>query len=291
MAEEKSKHEYAGLDQLSVKELEAILRGELLSPTSDEELTDHILEVIMEKERQQGGLPDVQAARADFDRLYRGLEEPLYTAGDEEGEAAEQERAAAARTRKLRLRGIGLAAAIVAVLLAVTTVPVLGHANVLYMLAHWTEKSFGFHIMDYGPDDSAQRQQLPQEFAELQAALDERNITQPLIPQYIPDGFQVDEGKMVISPVTGDIDFTLNLQCENESIRYRVVQSDGEQTEIYEKDDGTVERYLAGGVEHYLFSNNGYYVAAWSGNEIEGSILTTLPVEELKQIIDSIYKE
>ena len=60
---------------------------------------------------------------------------------------------------------------------------------------------------------------------------------------------------------------------------------------FYEKDNGEVEIYIAGGTEHYIFSNLKSYTAAWCTGSLECSISTTLPKSDLEKAIDSIYEE
>lgn len=71
---------YAKLDQLTTAELESILRADLSDVESDPELIDHVLEVILEREQEESdsSSSDRARARADFEKLYKGLNEPLY---------------------------------------------------------------------------------------------------------------------------------------------------------------------------------------------------------------------
>lgn len=70
---------YAKLDQLTTAELESILRADLSDVESDPELIDHVLEVILEREQEESdsSSSDRARARADFEKLYKGLNEPL----------------------------------------------------------------------------------------------------------------------------------------------------------------------------------------------------------------------
>ena len=71
---------YAKLDQLTTAELESILRADLSETESDPELIDHVLEVIIEREKEEhdSSASDRARARADFETLYKDLNEPLY---------------------------------------------------------------------------------------------------------------------------------------------------------------------------------------------------------------------
>ena len=60
---------------------------------------------------------------------------------------------------------------------------------------------------------------------------------------------------------------------------------------IYETDPTVPpEIYEAGGVEHYLMMNGGYWRALWRVGDLECSILGKVSLEEMKRIVDSIYE-
>lgn len=71
---------YAKLDQLTTAELESILRADLSDVESDPELIDHVLEVILEREQEESdsSSSDRREPGQDFEKLYKGLNEPLY---------------------------------------------------------------------------------------------------------------------------------------------------------------------------------------------------------------------
>ena len=68
-----------------------------------------------------------------------------------------------------------------------------------------------------------------------------------------------------------------------------VIQNMGEPQAIYEKDDTPVDEYQYHGVTHYLFSNLERKVAVWSVENLEYSISTTLPMDDLKRLVQSLY--
>ena len=59
----------------------------------------------------------------------------------------------------------------------------------------------------------------------------------------------------------------------------------------YQKDATIKEEYLAGGICHYIVANNEHVSTMWVNGCVEGYIQGDLTVEELRQMIDSIYEE
>ena len=58
----------------------------------------------------------------------------------------------------------------------------------------------------------------------------------------------------------------------------------------FQKDEGDPIPYEAGGVTHLLSTNAGRPIALWVNGPVEGSIIGDITMDELKQIIDSIYE-
>lgn len=297
MSDDSSKKKYVNLDQLDTSTLESILRTELLSPEEDNaEMIDSILEVMVEREQKNnpGNLPDTNKAREEFHRLYRNLEEPLYPT------KAEKETATApspepipftSRSKRRSLRRFLIVAAVIAALITATSIPVLGYANVIQMVAHWTAEQFSFQTASGSSEDQVRATQeiLPPEYSELQAALEPSGI-RVAIPEF-PEGFEAEEPTMHTSPETGDVKFSIMYTKDPDYITLDIVQNSGQPVTKYEKDQEAVETYPCGGVTHYIFRNKESNVATWYTNELEYCLATSLPVSELEQMIQSIYEE
>ena len=57
----------------------------------------------------------------------------------------------------------------------------------------------------------------------------------------------------------------------------------------YEKNEGSPEEYYVNGIPHYIMGNMARNVAIWRNGNVECSIQGFLTVDQLKQMIDSIY--
>lgn len=295
MADEDSRKKYAYLDQLSTEELESILRADLFNEENDtSDLVDKILEVIVRREQgnKDQEYPDVKAAREEFDLLYHNLEAPLYSSKPiEDSSGTVYEPISPSTQPKHRASRLFLRIAVVAaVIAALTMIPAFGYSSILQMVAHWTSSQFGFSVTgDVEQNSSKQLEAIPEEYAELQAALMENGIDYLTVPRYIPEGFQVGEQNLYISPETGDVSFSLLYEAREKYIMFSADQIVGENGQTYEKDGTDVEIYPCHEMEYYIFTNNGTNTVAWCTDRVEYSLTTCLDTSELKEILNSIY--
>ena len=132
---------------------------------------------------------------------------------------------------------------------------------------------------------------VPEEYAGLIDVLQQRKIDSLYIPRKIPEGFIVEEPELYVQPNGGMVNFLVAYKNGKDYIDIGVNTTNGDVPNIYEKDDRNVEIYCKNGNEHYIFHNYDMSVAVWYGSGMEYSIETTLPISELKKIIDSIYEE
>ena len=297
MSDDSSKKKYVNLDQLDTSTLESILRTELLSPEEDNaEMIDSILEVMVEREKKNNpdNLPDTGEAREEFDRLYRNLEEPLYpTKAEKDANAnpSPEPIPFTSHPRRRSFRRFLMVAAVIAALIAATSIPVLGYANVIQMVAHWTAEQFSFQTSSGNSEapKATQSENLPAEYSGLQDALDPSGISLT-IPK-VPGGFVAEEPVLYVSPETGDAEFSIMYTKEQDYIIFDIIQNSGQSGTNYEKDQQAVEAYSCGWVTHYIFRNLDSNVASWYSSGIEYCLATSLPISELEQMINSIYEE
>lgn len=292
MPEDASKKKYAYLDHLSTAELEEMLcAAVMLEESDDSAMMDYLLEVIVKREQETNNLPGMDRMREDFETLYRGLEEPLYPS--EEESSSESHTAVSIQPSKRKtLRRIIMVAALLGILIALTCIPVLGHANVVHLMAYWTAEQFGFQVADRVTGDLTRQsnQQLLEEYQELQTALDERGF-QFSVPEF-PEGFEPEEPFLYIDPTTGNIDFSIMYMRGKDYISFDIIQNEGLSSTKYEKNSSDVEQYMCAGIIHYIFNNyDGTMITTWVNNSLEYCISTNSKSIEIKQVIQSMYKE
>lgn len=282
MGDEYSKKRYSHLDQLSTKDLEEILRASALSEEADNpELIDQILEVIAERESEH--LPSAEQARRDFDQLYRTLEEPLYPVESSKMAKLGAKKCLSHKQRKWRFKFTLLTAAAV-VLVFITCVPVLGHANVIQMVATWTAEQFHFSL-----PASSKSQGIPKEYAELKKYMDEQGY-QLIIPRF-PDDFEIGEPLFVEPSSFDTLYFSIVYQRKNDYYIFSIMQNDKQSNNgsFYEKNNPDIPSVKYGDIEYYILPNNDNCTASWSLGNIEYFIVTNMSVSDLEDVIKSTY--
>ena len=303
MAESNQTNKYAYLSRLSTKELEAILRADAESPNAvNDEAIFYILEVIEQREREHpsGSFPDVDSSWKEFQTIYNtpeGIGKSLYPTEDEEN-TRKTEYAPQNSNRRRVLRRPLVVAAIIVLLIASLTIPVAGYGNLLEMIGSWTADQFTFiatgqHRNSNQGETDAGKVNItdPQAGSELRQVLREHGITEPVVPSWLPDGFElVGEVSVQEYPDFGKVDFYAAYSNGSDSCTMSITQSaDSVQGYMYEKIPGEPEIYVANGFDHYIIQNTGTCIAAWYVDNLECSINTSLSVSDLKRAIDSIY--
>ena len=202
----------------------------------------------------------------------------------------------AKQTRKFRrIARTGIVAALLAVLLAGAAQA--AGIDVVGTIARWTESVFSFGAAQSGSDSSHYPSKsgqvpadVPEEYQELVTELQKRGIEEYTIPTYIPEGFQADTPELYVDE-NGYIEFTAAYANGDDMVIFAIFGYKGKHAGLYEKDNSEVRIYTKNGIDHYFFQNLETNAVAWTVNELEYSVRTTLPAAELEKIINSMYKE
>lgn len=202
----------------------------------------------------------------------------------------------AKQTRKFRrIARTGIVAALLAVLLA--SAAQAAGIDVVGTIARWTESVFSFGTVQSGNDSSHYPSvsnqvpaDVPEEYQEFVTELQIRGIEEYTIPTYIPEGFQAGTPELYVDE-TGYITFTVVYSNGDKMVIFTVLGDGETHASLYEKDNSEVRIYSKNGIDHYFFQNLETNAVAWTVNELEYSVRTTLPAAELEKIINSMYKE
>lgn len=263
----------------SEEQLMEILRAQMESDETDPALIEDISAALTAK---LGEIPcDADAAYERFQTQYAGTE-PLY---DDVSEDLVQQ-PSRAKPRKL-VRFALIAAVLVALLLGgVVTAGANGY-NAWGAVAAWTGDLFRF---------SASNEERPDftplaNFTEcVRLALEQNGISDPLLPSYMPEEFAESEiivtetlhGAFIVASYSNGKD-ELILQC-------RVSTSqDVREGYAYSKDEGDPETVHVGETEFQIMTNNGKYLAVWTGENVTYSIVGVSSREEIIKIISSVH--
>ena len=202
----------------------------------------------------------------------------------------------AKQTRKFRrIARTGIVAVLLAVLLA--SAAQAAGIDVVGTIARWTEIVFSFGTVQSGNDSSHYPSvsnqvpaDVPEEYQELVTELQKRGIEEYTIPTYIPEGFQADTPELYVDE-NGYIEFTAAYANGDDMVIFAIFGYKGKHAGLYEKDNSEVRIYTKNDTNHYFFQNREINSVAWTVNELEYSIRTTLPAAELEKIINSMYEE
>lgn len=293
---------YPGLEQLTTQELEDLLRQDFAAGEghSDPDLVTAILEVIAQRTPDEALPVDTDTAWASL--RARTLDKPHDPAPTEEEPKVEPFPA----PKRRRPRRPWVVAAVVCLLVCLLAVPVQGQ-SLLESLVSWTGSTFtflpqedtgeepanlpsladpSFSAREEFSDDEIYSKVVYQQVEEAVADLTDR----PVLPTWYPEGSlltrveenPMDDGYYLV------LVFSLN---GNEfSVAVTVYDSEKEMDiRNYEKNEGSPEEYPVHGITHYIMGNMARNVAIWRNGNVECSIQGFLTVNQLEQMIDSIY--
>ena len=292
------------LENMSIPELEALLHRDFCASDGAAPDVDYIMAIAEVIQKKEQALPNYQPMDAE-----KAWEEFQSSCSTEEGRKNSACRFDKADENTQISKSIGsvpkkkatkivhkrlIMAALVAVLLAITMIPVSGYANVLQMLiAYWTDDYFSFapgsRELQENKENTAMI--IPKGFEDLWNSAEKNKIQNLMIPQYIPSGFQVADTSLNEYPMTGSFEFYVFFTKDDDYIGINIIKSKEKSKSVYEKDNNNVDSYDLNGIEYYIFSNNGEHISTIYCEDIVYSFGTTLPEQELKQIIDSMCKE
>ena len=152
-------------------------------------------------------------------------------------------------------------------------------------IASWTKEIFHFSDVS-GPDITEPEKDLPVEYEQLRAVLEDYGIKEKIVPSWLPDGYKHKDIKAIESPKTKSIQAVY--ENNNVELIISIRQTIGIPARQVEKTDDLLEIYAANGIDYYIFSNTDTLQVAWSIGEFECQIVGEITIEEMKAMIDSI---
>lgn len=274
---EKEQYRREELEKLSSQQLDEVLCAELGKECADKNVVLGILEILESREKDMP-LPEYPVASEARIR---------YEAWNE-GASFERE------VRPKKKPWIANAAVIALVLLMFSTMApkALGAENIFDLFARWTESIFAF----FGHDsEETTAPELEYEFRtdnpglqELYDTVTELGITQPVVPQWLPEGYELTELKVDKTQGRAKIHACFTSGAQEILVTVRVLVDSFDYG--YHKDRTDVELHECGGVQHYIMWNDSLIKAVWNVEKAECSICTE-QLSGLYQIINSIYCE
>ena len=286
--------DFSRYNHMSTEELEKILRADFELPDEEESDMDKILYITEVIARRRAGQPTGRYANADeawesFVENYLPVEERAVFRQEEKG--ADESGAGAKRTRsRLWKTVLTRAASVVLVIMLVAaagtvTASALGFDFWAWLTA-WTQEAFGIENPNY--TYSGKNQKIPEQLAELYALMQEYGFPDNLLPTYLPEGYEAEPVECESNAAFVKLLCALSKNDEFIMLDYTMYQS-GQVTEEAQKDGDAPDAVEAGGVMHYIMTNDETYYAVWTVDNIRCLILGASSRQELAEMINSIY--
>lgn len=279
MSELNKRAEFSHYDSLTTEELQEILRKHAHNELETEPDTDelyYIMEVLARRREEE----DPQAFRSDEEALA-DFRKRYMTKAKQEG-----------RTKLIQFpnRAFKMVAAVLAiVLILVVGTSVTAEAcnvDIWGKFATWTKEIFQFADTPQGTTAPNPEKEYNAELESLQATLAQEQVTEKLVPTWMPEGYISKDLQIMSSPRVLNIYATY--EKNDERLIIKICQTIGVQAPQVEKNDEILEVYVVDGVEYYIFSNTETLQAAWSIGEFECIIIGKISLEKMKMMIDSI---
>lgn len=282
---------YPFLEQMRTEELEALLQQEFTAADGGEPDVDYIM-AIMEVMKQRDANPpaaevDVDAAWRDFKENYQGQASAYETEVLPERDSSHLDQITSPSPKKKSRRILRAAVITAACIVILCGAASAFGFDILQAFADWTAETFGF-VMP-GQEEAEAPQDDPYNTLRL-AVSKETDI--PTVPTWFPDGTvlignisvveHLDKTRIQASFETNKGQFTIRVQI------YNTVPEKYEGT--YQVDNEFSEPYEVDGIIHYIMSNNDTNSVAWVNGVVEGHIQGNLSVEDLKEMVNSIYQ-
>lgn len=259
-------------EPLSTPELEAMLQAELDRKPPDDEKVILLLHILEAREKDL----------------------PLQLSAREEEAWQRYKQKVMSRKRKKRfpIRWLSVAASIVLVVtILFSVVPQQAQAETFWeMLQRMTNSIMEYispreRLVDMESDyvfhtDNPGLQQVYDAVVEL-------GVTEPMVPMWLPNGYELSEFDQFNFPMTKGI--CASFFNEKDEIVYKLDVYNGEPAHQYYKDDTHYEKYEHDGTTYHITQNNDWWSVVWTKENIECHLTLACQEETLYRILRSIH--
>ncbi len=262
---------HQGWQQMPTEELDKILQAELEKEHPNEEVVLPILHELEEREKNLTveKTPEVLEIMEKLSRHETSSKQSIH--------------------KRRWLAGIASVAA--AACIVVMALPrTVGAESILDVLFRWTSSVFEF----VDPDRSESYPNADSDFVtehpglqQLYSKVTQMGVTEPVVPMWLPDGFELTELKMSPAPGGDKVYARIGDGRQLITISYRISTSI---TARFEKEDSAVEVYDYADISHFILENDDNLSVMWTIDGVECSILTDIEKDNVYKIIKSIYR-
>ena len=266
------------LEMLPTPELEKILFEELESNSTDRNSVLQLLSILEKRDpADQSEIPDGVASA--WEKYLEDRDRDLCDTPK--------------IYRKPRKWLGAVAAAVVVVLTLLMTVPqAVGADSIFDIIGRWTQDIFGFfHESD--PEAQPKSGYLFQTdnpgLQQIYDAVVAQGITQPVVPTWIPEGYELVDLKVVPHGKALKIMAYVSKNCYYIMVGFEIYGDAFSNN--YPKDMGDASIYECAGIQHYITQNANTWKTLWSTDNAECLIVVNESEDILHKVIDSIYLE
>lgn len=197
----------------------------------------------------------------------------------------------AQKTKKHRCRNRWIAAASVVLVMGLLffTLPATAQArDIQGVLTWWSDSVFQLFVPGKTPNLHAQAHEFDHPgLQQLHNVVTEWGVTDPIVPSWIPDGFELVE--LETSQMQENSSLYARFVYEEKEILFLITFCANETTLQHEKDTEPINSWNFSGTEHYVLSNINEHVVTWVTNGVECVITTGCEEEDVYRMIKSIY--
>lgn len=258
------------LEYLSSEQLDEILQEETAKHVPDDDLVLKILRILQEREKDD----PVKLTPQEIAALNR------Y-----------REKVSRRKKKRLPLQRWFTAAASVAIVagLLVSVVPQKAEAETFWeMLQRLSDRVIEFFDRDdVFYDDKYVFKTDNEGLQQVYDAVVELGVTEPVVPMWIPNGYEIVELESRNTPVVSGVRAVF---CsDNSEMLYQLSAYEGEPAHQYYKDDSHYEEYEKNGMTFHIARNNNRWVVVWIKENIECLLTMECREDALRSILGSIH--
>ena len=276
-----STRDFSHFDKLSTEELQEIIRQDsfLDDDSSDIDAILYITDLLVKRSDSSNNSKDVEAAWKSFKENYYPYisdPEPLYSFDSPEDEVVKAKPRRLSRTMKT----LSVAAVLAVVIISGSVTASAFGYNLWGAVAEWTRDTFGF---TQGQNNGIHP------FENLRDALAAYDINDPIVPQWIPDGYGEDTVQAAETPDSKVISASCKSTAGEIKIEVKAFYNQNNEHRVYEIFEDGVEKYASNGIDFYIMKNDDFTRVSWAVGNNECSILCALEPKEIYRMIDSIF--
>lgn len=276
-----STRDFSHFDKLSTEELQEIIRQDsfLDDDSSDIDAILYITDLLVKRSDSSNNSKDVEAAWKSFKENYYPYisdPEPLYSFDSLEDEVVK----AKPRHLSRAMKTLSVAAVLAVVIISGSVTASAFGYNLWGAVAEWTRDTFGF---TQGQNNGIHP------FENLRDALAAYDINDPIVPQWIPDGYGEDTVQAAETPDSKVISASCKSTAGEIKIEVKAFYNQNNEHRVYEIFEDGVEKYASNGIDFYIMKNDNFTRVSWAVGNNECSILCALEPKEIYRMIDSIF--